>query len=96
MPQKKPFNPFYVLLMILGVIFAITACAYGVMTVKMSTAEGISDSSGAWLLEFMNEYGLITLSVQLALLALASFAAMATDSYWTGQESKEPPHDGDG
>ena len=31
----KPFNPFYVLLLIIGTTFAVTACAYGVMTVQM-------------------------------------------------------------
>ena len=91
----KPFNPFYVLLMILGLIFAITACAYGVMTVKMSTAQGISDSAGAAILEFMNEHGLLVLSIELGLLAIITAAAIGTDSYWSGEEPQEPPHDGD-
>ena len=31
---KKGFNPFYSLLVVIGVVFAMTACAYGVMTVR--------------------------------------------------------------
>jgi hypothetical protein len=81
--------------MILGLIFAVTACAYGVMTVKMSTAQGISDSAGTAILEFMSEHGLLVLSIELALLAIVTAAAIGTDSYWSSKEPQEPPHDAD-
>ena len=32
--QKEPINPFYILLVALGVVFLITACAYGVMAYR--------------------------------------------------------------
>ncbi|HTN76609.1 MAG TPA: hypothetical protein VL096_15220 [Pirellulaceae bacterium] len=91
-PQKH-INPFYVILVVLGVVFAITACAYGVMTVKMSTAQGISESAGAGLIALMNTHGLMILLVELGLLAVATFAAMATDDYWQKRDAQEPPHD---
>ena len=80
--MKKPVNPFYVLLVILGVVFGITACAYGVMTVKMSTVEGIASTSQSPVMKFLNDHGLTVLLVELALLGVACFAAMGTDSYW--------------
>lgn len=90
---KKPFNPFYVLLVIVGIVFTVTACAYGVMAVKMSTAQGISASSGSGLMELMSKHGLVILLVELVILALATFAAIGTDEYWQKRNSQEPPHD---
>lgn len=37
----KPVNPFYVLLLMAGIGFAITACAYGVMTVRQLSASRV-------------------------------------------------------
>jgi hypothetical protein len=82
MSDKKPVNPFYVLLVILGIIFGITACAYGVMTVNMSTAEGIATHASVPVMQFLSKHGLTVLLVELALLGVACFAAMGTDSYW--------------
>ena len=87
MPQKKAANPFYVLLVIVGVIFGLTACAYGVMTVKMSTATGIAENAGSPTVKFLSEHGLTLLMVEIAVLAVTCFAAMATDSYWTKDKS---------
>src|SRR5690348_11775053 len=36
MPQSKPINPFYIASLPAGIVFAITACAYVVMTVRGS------------------------------------------------------------
>ncbi len=92
--EKKATNPFYVLLVLLGIIFAITTCAYGVMAVKMSTAAGISEVVGGdGLMPLMNRHGLSILLVELVLLALATFGAIGTDNYWTKRNSQEPPHD---
>lgn len=87
MPQKKPVNPFYVLLVIVGVIFGLTACAYGVMTVKMSTAAGIAQSAGSPVVQFLSDHGLTLLLVEIAVLAVTTFAAIGTDSYWTKDRS---------
>lgn len=87
MAQKKATNPFYVLLVIVGVVFGLTACAYGVMTVKMGTAAGIAENANSPVIRFLNEHGLTLLAVEIGLLALTTFAAIGTDSYWTKDKS---------
>ena len=80
---QKLRNPFYVLLLLAGVAFAITACAYGVMTVKRLDAYSIAKSAGdSSFLDFVNEYGFQALMIELAVLAVTTFAAIGTDEYW--------------
>jgi hypothetical protein len=96
MVARQPFNPFYILLVLLGILFAVTACAYGVMTVKLSTAEGASASNGLWLVSLMNEHGLWLLMGELGLLAVFTFAAIGTDDFWIRRQKsavQEPRHD---
>jgi hypothetical protein len=85
MAAKKPFNPFYPLLVVVGVAFAITACAYGMMTVKMLQPSGVEEvrSSGRGLLYLLDRYGLMVLLCELAALAVLTFAAIGTDDFWT-------------
>lgn len=86
-------NPFYVLLVIFGVIFCITASAYGIMALKFFSPAGAQDNSdsGVKLMKFLNDWGMWLLIVELVLLGISTFAAMATDSYW----SNESPEKGD-
>ncbi|MGC3968680.1 MAG: hypothetical protein QM775_15300 [Pirellulales bacterium] len=92
---KKGFNPFYVLLVIVGVAFCLTACAYGLMAMRsLRTERNYATSAAAattsasaprgphQLMTFMERHGNTLLVAELALLTLASFAAMATDGYW--------------
>ena len=37
-PRKKHVNPFYIVLVVAGLVFLLTACAYGVMAVKQLRA----------------------------------------------------------
>ena len=78
MPKRKPKNPVYVLLMIVGTAFALTATAYGVMTVRLQRA--VEASSGD---QFFDSYGMWIMGVELTLLTLLTFAAIGTDDYWT-------------
>jgi hypothetical protein len=85
MPGKRSAkNPFYVLLVVLGIAFALTACAYSVMTLKavQSPAAANADADGAGLLWFLDRYGAWLMTGELVLLAVATFAAIATDRYW--------------
>ena len=99
---KKPFNPFYALLLIVGTVFAITACAYGVMTVQLmqagrSTAagSGLAESGASMafptstssLIEFLDVYGFQLMMWELGLLAAATVAAIGTDEFWTYRAS---------
>jgi flagellar basal body-associated protein FliL len=92
---KKGFNPFYVLLVIVGTAFCLTACAYGLMAMRSLRPErnfATANSAGKppaaapaeshQLMKFMERHGNRLLLIEIGLLAAASFAAMATDGYW--------------
>jgi hypothetical protein len=83
--KKKPFNPFYPLLVIVGVAFSITACAYGVMTVKMLQPAGAEEvrQADTGLLPFLDRHGMTLLLSELGALAVLTFAAIGTDDFWT-------------
>jgi hypothetical protein len=79
MPQPVPTNPFYVLLLAVGVVFAITACAYCVMTVR-----GLEPGANeVGLMAVMSQHGLTILIAELVGLGVLTVAAIGTDEYWT-------------
>lgn len=81
--KRSAKNPFYVLLVILGVAFALTACAYSVMTLKATRRTDAQESGGgAALLEFLDRHGDALMGGELALLAFATVGAISTDRYW--------------
>jgi len=80
MPAEKRVNPFYIALLPVGVAFALTACAYGVMTVR-GLNRHLADEPG--LMQLMTQHGLTILVVELVLLAMLTVAAIGTDDYWT-------------
>ena len=82
---KQLANPFYVLLMIAGVVFGITACCYVVMMVQQGDPEQLALAGGeaGGLIGLMDRHGLTILMAELAILALFTFAAIGTDDYWT-------------
>jgi hypothetical protein len=79
MAQTKTTNPFYAGLLVVGVVFSITACAYCVMTVR--GLEPRPDEQG--LMGLMSQHGLSILVVELVLLGVMTVAAIGTDEYWT-------------
>ncbi len=83
MPTRRGFNPFYLLLIIAGVTFSITAFAYFVMTLQGVRGPGAPIAPpGAALLKFLDEYGAMAMAIELALLAVATIGAISTDRYW--------------
>lgn len=78
--RSGPTNPFYIVLVIAGIVFAVTACAYGVMTFLAMQA-GYADNKPR-LLAFLEEHGGMLLTIELGVLAGATFAAIGTDGYW--------------
>jgi hypothetical protein len=80
MPQAKPTNPFYLALIPVGVIFAITACSYMVMSYRGLDPHSQSEQG---LLGLMNHWGLTIMGVELALLGVLTVAAIGSDDYWT-------------
>ena len=81
--MRRP-NPFYVLLVVVGALFAVTAIAYGVMAVvdvRASAQMSPVDSTHP-LLAWLRSHGTTALLVELAVLAVLTCAAIGTDSYW--------------
>ena len=98
---KQLPNPFYVALVIVGIVFSITACAYGVMAFKAAhpAAAELTIGPGAGLMGFLDEHGGKLMAIELVLLGIATVGAIGSDHYWNrdSQESHPPAgnrHDG--
>jgi hypothetical protein len=94
--RKQPFNPFYALLVIVGVAFTITACAYALMMVRATNSErnyaaefGLSDNDSG-LMTLLDERGMEIMGVEVLLLALATVGAMGLDQYRSGRDDANP------
>ncbi len=95
--RRQATNPFYLLLVIAGIAFAVTAFAYGVMALK-AILPGDGDAAHP-LLTFLDDYGMLLMSVELGLLAATCLLAMGTDRFWSerrpggepGSAATEPP-----
>lgn len=81
MGVRSNFNPFYPMLVVTGVIFCITAFGYGVMTVRK--LRNPHEENPPAFVQWMDENGFQAMMIELAVLAVACFAAMGTDSFWT-------------
>lgn len=79
MGKKEATNPFYVTLLPVGVIFALTACAYAVMAVR---ALDVRRGEPSGLMRLLGEHGMVMLVAELAALGLLCVAAIASDGYW--------------
>jgi hypothetical protein len=85
--SKKSANPFYVLLVLAGVSFVVTATAYGVMAfrdarpiaIEVQPTSAVSEHP---LMAWMSRHGTQALISELVLLATFTFGAIATDDYW--------------
>jgi hypothetical protein len=81
--SKKFANPFYGLLVVVGLAFCITAMTYGVMMVRETRAAGSSELvANHALMQLMNDHGNTILLIELALLAVCTFGAIGTDEFW--------------
>ena len=91
--SNKFANPFYSLLLAAGIIFAVTATAYGVMAFRqarppLSGVAVATTTSAHPLIEWMSEHGETALITELAFLAVFTFGAIGTDDYWQRQSRK--------
>jgi hypothetical protein len=85
-PQLRT-NPFYPLLVVVGLVFALTACSYGALIVNMLQPDRAAEIREAQYSYFswLDRNGTLLLTVELGLLALFTFLAIGTDDYWTKQ-----------
>ena len=89
--SRKSANPFYVLLILAGLSFAITTTAYVVMAFREAHAreESVAGAPSPVavndehpLMQWMRWHGNAALLTELGLLAICTFAAIGTDGYW--------------
>lgn len=81
--KRSAFNPFYVLLVVLGIAFTLTACAYVVMMLRaLQPNVEPAAPQGASLLRFVDRHGAALMTAELLLLALTTVGAISTDRYW--------------
>lgn len=78
--RTEPINPFYVLLIVVGVAFTLTACAYGLMMFKATRSVGGVDlGPPEGLLGWMNAYGARLLTGELIALGVTTIGAIILD-----------------
>ncbi len=84
---KQPFNPFYAALIVVGVAFTITACAYALLMVRATqpvssdSANFASSAEETGLMKLLDRRGMEILGVEVLLLALATAGAIGLDQY---------------
>jgi hypothetical protein len=83
--KEKAVNPLYPVVVLSGVAFTLTACAYGVLMVRTQNPRNAGAVDASPLMVFLDNHGFMVLMVELAVLTVASVAAMATDDYWTAR-----------
>ena len=89
--QPKYFNPFFALLLVVGVAFVVSSCAYGVMTIKFMNPGGPVEQAQVQIsfLEFLNRHGFTVLMIELALLTVCTFGAIMTDDFWKERSERK-------
>ncbi|HEX3601048.1 MAG TPA: hypothetical protein VHU84_12940 [Lacipirellulaceae bacterium] len=91
--SQKFANPFYGLLLAAGIVFALTAVCFGVMAFHDARPPAAADdqavASNHPLFVWMRRYGEAALLVELAVLALGTFGAIATDEYWQHRANRK-------
>jgi hypothetical protein len=82
---KDPINPFYVLVVLVGVVFVVTTFAYGTMAYRAVAQK--DESPG--LMSMLDEHGVSILSGELAVLGLVTFGAMWLDGVRSRRAERE-------
>lgn len=78
---KKAKNPFYALVLIVGIGFLLTACAYTVLAFLDVRGHG-DTAARSGLLTFLSNYGIMLFGIELGVLCAAMVGAFATEDYW--------------
>ena len=99
MQQSQKFvNPFYGLLLAAGLVFALTAISYGVMAFREARPPAgaedlVAEKSEHPLMMWMSRHGDTALLTELGILAVFTFAAIGTDSYWQNRTRAQNDRD---
>lgn len=97
MSANKWKNPFYTLLIPVGMAFVVTVFAYGFMAflaVNGTNPEATSQA-GHPLFAWLDQHGTQLVLWELVVLAVFTVGAIATDSWWIREAAREetPPDD---
>ena len=89
--RKQPINPFYLLCVLLGVAFTITACGYGIVMLRINNRMSSANDAGQVhpLIDLLDRHGMAILTVEVGLLAVVSMAAIALD-HFRGKRERKP------
>ncbi len=79
--SKTRSNPFYVLLVLLGIAFTVTACAYSVMAFRATKLNRETAQQPNGLMTLMEQRGGTILAIEVVLLGLATVGAIGLDQY---------------
>jgi hypothetical protein len=85
MPNKKPINPFYVVLVLTGIAFVLTAIPYGLLLFRaqhLDPRNPAAAQSEHGLLAFVDRYGNRLFLGEIVILGVATVGAISTDQYW--------------
>ena len=94
--SNKFANPFYALLLMASIAFALTATAYGVMAFREARPAPLDADVVATaptdehpLMAWMSQHGEVALLTELGFLAVFVFGAIGTDDYWQRRVAKK-------
>ncbi len=86
--SKVPFNPFYACLVVLGVAFTLTACAYAVMAYRAtrlshnaSAESSMLPAEESGLMNLLDQHGMTIMGAEVLLLGVATVGAIGLDQY---------------
>jgi hypothetical protein len=82
-------NPFYVVLVLAGAVFCVTACAYGVMAFRdVRGGEAVAEADSRGLMGFLDRHGAALMAAEVVVLGMATVAAIWTDPFWTRRAAR--------
>jgi|APCry1669188879_1035177.scaffolds.fasta_scaffold36026_2 hypothetical protein len=93
MPRPRP-NPFYAILGIVGFLFVVTASSYCLFVLRGVRPESVATAPHA-LERLMDRHGITLLAGQIAVLAVATFGAVAMDHFEGERQKRERAADVD-
>lgn len=86
--EKRARNPFYFLLVPVGVAFVVTTFSFGILTYQQSRPGALPLEGEVGLMPLLDRHGLTIIGVEVALVALFSIGAIATDEFWQRRDAK--------
>ncbi len=93
MPRSfKAINPFYFLLVLIGPVFVVSVVAYVLMMLHLNGSRGLSLTPSQTdehpIVRLFRDHGNAILGGELAVLALLTLGAIATDKLWQARSKR--------